>query len=408
MKKLATTRIERATVMIASLTTALAISGCGGTTNTSTAALEDCDSGETGPGVTDDVIKVGAAMPLTGSGATSGLGVEAGQVAYWEKVNSEGGIQDREVEFLPLDDEFDPAVSQERTRQLVERDEVLLISGGMGTSNFLATVPYINRSGVPAVAPNAPSPTIGTMETPTIFATTVDYEKQFTALSEAAFKGDIPEKVALVGVAGDIGESAERGIKATIGDAGAELLYIPETPGTADFAPIAAQLRQFDADWMFLIMTNGDTGNLLKTLARVGYQPKTAAWAGMTEESFLEEFGKDAEGMLVALDTAALYGEGDKTAAFKSEFEDITGEVPTKFNALGWAQAELVAEALRTADGLNRPCVMEALESIENFETGILPPVTWGAEDRSGVDSIGLGRIDDQEVVVIEPAITFP
>ncbi|VXB08301.1 Branched chain amino acid ABC transporter periplasmic ligand-binding protein (fragment) [Aeromicrobium sp. 9AM] len=141
---------------------------------------------------------------------------------------------------------------------------MLAISGGMGTPNFLSTVPYLKQRDVPAIAPNAPSTQIGGTDTPSIFSATVDYEKQFTGLATYVFKDQpAPKRIALVGVAGDIGDSAKVGIEAAVGD-NSEILYVPEKPGTTDFGPIAAQLRRFDADWMFLIMTNADTGGLLK------------------------------------------------------------------------------------------------------------------------------------------------
>jgi hypothetical protein len=42
------------------------------------------------------------------------------------------------------------------------------------------------------------------------------------------------------------------------------------------------------------------------------------------------------------------------------------------------------------------------LEGISDFKTGILPPITWGPDDRSGVDAVGIGRIQGTSLKVVE------
>ena len=74
-------------------------------------------------------------------------------------------------------------------------------------------------------------------------------------------------------------------------DKGIRAALRPRDAGMTDFTPIATQLRSSGADWVFLILTNTDTGGLLKTMQRIGYTPKTAAWPGMCDDSYIDEFG---------------------------------------------------------------------------------------------------------------------
>jgi branched-chain amino acid transport system substrate-binding protein len=376
--------------------------GSGATTSNSAAASGDCDPKATGPGVTDSEVLLGATMPLTGSGASGGLGVREGQQAFYDKLNKEGGVQGHQVKLNILDDAYDPSTAQKQMRQLVENDEIFAVSGGEGTPNFLGVVPYLERQGVPAIAPYAPSDTLGTMDVPNVFMATVDYVTEFEILTNYALQQGDTSKMALVGVAGNVGDNAEEGMKKAIGDKAIDLTYVPETPGTTDFTPIASQLKQSGAEWVFLILTNADTGGLLQAMSRIGYTPRTAAWAGMSDDSYITEFGALSQDMIVALETAALDSPDPMVKQFVSDFTAQTGHAPTKFNELGWVQAQLTAEGLEQAKGFSRPCLMEALEGISGFETGILPPVTWGPEDRSGVDAVGIGQIKGQTLTVVE------
>lgn len=360
-----------------------------------------CDLEDTGPGVTETEIHLGATMPLSGSAATGGSGVKAGQDAYYAKLNEAGGIKGRQIKLTVLDDAYDPSRARKQMRQLVEGDKVFAVSGGYGAP-FFGVVRYLEGQGVPAIAPYAPNAELGTMENPHIFMAAVNYIQEFQIVTEHVMRTDPPKKIVLVGVAGDVGEDAKKGVEQAIAGTDIDFTYIAETPGTTDFTPIASQLKNSDADWVFLLITPADTGGLLKAMKRIGYTPKTASWQGMTDESYLKEFGSVSQDMLVALEFQPLDGDEPATQQFVKEFTAETGKAPTQFNAIGWAQAQVTAHALEEARGLSRGCVVDALEGISGYETGIYPPVTWGKDDRAGVDAVGIGRIKGNQLELVE------
>jgi branched-chain amino acid transport system substrate-binding protein len=395
-------RLKKVQIGVALASLSLLAAGCGGAAGGSRSSAIGCDPKETGPGVTDSEIRVGTTMPLSGSGAAGGLGTKEGQEAFYAKLNAEGGIKDRKIKPIVLDDAYDPSTAQKQMRQLVEKEEILVVSGGEGTPNFLGAVPYLNRKKVPAIAPYAPSDQLGGDKNPFVFMATVDYIQEFEILTNYVLGKETPKKMALVGVAGNVGDNAKLGMEKALEGKNVDLLYVPETPGTTDFTPLATQLKKFDAEYVFLILTNADTGGLLQAMERIGYTPKTGAWAGMSDDTYIKEFGALSQNMLVALETSSLQSDNPLVKKFIADFTKQTGKAPSKFNQLGWVQAQLTAEALKKAEGLSRGCVIEALESFENFETGNVPPVTWGKGDRAGVDAVGIGQIKGNELVVVE------
>ncbi|AYF26854.1 MULTISPECIES: ABC transporter substrate-binding protein [Micromonospora] len=395
-------RLKRAMVAATLASASMLFAGCGNATGGSSSSASECDPKGVGPGVTDKEIRVGATMPLSGSGAAGGIGTKEGQEAYYAKLNAEGGVQGRKIKPIILDDAYDPSTAQKQMRQLVEKEEILVVSGGEGTPNFLGAVPYLERKKVPAIAPYAPSDELGGDKNPHIFMATVDYIQEFEILTNYVLQQGTPKKMALVGVSGNVGDNAKAGMDKALKGKGVELLYVPETPGTTDFTPIATQLKQSNAEYVFLILTNADTGGLLQAMSRIGYSPKTAAWAGMSDDSYIKEFGALSQNMLVALETASLTSDNAQVKKFVADFTMQAGKAPSKFNELGWVQAQLTAEALKRAESLSRGCVIKALESFDKFETGILPPVSWGEGDRAGVDAVGIGQIKGNELVVLE------
>jgi branched-chain amino acid transport system substrate-binding protein len=100
------------------------------------------------PGVTDGEIKIGNIMPYSGPLSAYAL-IGRTQDAFFKKLNAEGGINGRKINFISYDDAFSPAKTVEQARKLVESDEVLLIFQSLGTPTNNAIQKYLNDKRVP-------------------------------------------------------------------------------------------------------------------------------------------------------------------------------------------------------------------------------------------------------------------
>src|SRR5437588_8706969 len=77
-------------------------------------------------GVRDTEIKLGNIMPYSGPLSAYAL-IGRTQDAFFKRLNAEGGINGRKINFVSYDDSFSPAKTVEQARKLVESDEVLLV-----------------------------------------------------------------------------------------------------------------------------------------------------------------------------------------------------------------------------------------------------------------------------------------
>ncbi|MFZ0837254.1 MAG: ABC transporter substrate-binding protein, partial [Xanthobacteraceae bacterium] len=100
------------------------------------------------PGATDTEIKIGNINPYSGPASAYGT-IGRTIAAYFAKVNAEGGINGRKVNFISYDDSYSPPKTVEQARKLVESDEVLLIFQSLGTAHNSAIERYMNSKGVP-------------------------------------------------------------------------------------------------------------------------------------------------------------------------------------------------------------------------------------------------------------------
>src|SRR5690348_6724329 len=99
-------------------------------------------------GATDTEIKIGNTNPYSGPASAYGL-IGKTIDAYFKKVNAEGGINGRKVNFITYDDGYSPPKAVEQVRKLVESDEVLLVFQPLGTPSNTAIQKYMNSKKVP-------------------------------------------------------------------------------------------------------------------------------------------------------------------------------------------------------------------------------------------------------------------
>jgi branched-chain amino acid transport system substrate-binding protein len=100
------------------------------------------------PGATDTEIKIGNIMPYSGP-ASAYATIGKTEDAYFKKINAEGGINGRKIDFISYDDGYSPPKAVEQARKLVEDDEVLLIFNPLGTPSNSAIQKYMNAKKVP-------------------------------------------------------------------------------------------------------------------------------------------------------------------------------------------------------------------------------------------------------------------
>ena len=102
------------------------------------------------PGATDTEIKIGNIMPYSGP-ASAYATIGKTEAAYFNKINSEGGINGRKISFVSYDDGYSPPKTVEQARKLVESDEVLLVFNPLGTPGNTAIQKYMNSKKVPQI-----------------------------------------------------------------------------------------------------------------------------------------------------------------------------------------------------------------------------------------------------------------
>ncbi|MGH9301949.1 MAG: ABC transporter substrate-binding protein, partial [Acidimicrobiales bacterium] len=101
------------------------------------------------PGITPTTITIGSHQPLTGVAAPGYDEIAPASNAFFQYVNSKGGVYGRSIKYNYLDDGYNPSNTVKVVRQLVQQDHVFAIFNGLGTPTHTAVEPFLNAEHVP-------------------------------------------------------------------------------------------------------------------------------------------------------------------------------------------------------------------------------------------------------------------
>jgi branched-chain amino acid transport system substrate-binding protein len=239
----------------------------------STPAL--AQKGKYDTGATDTEIKVGNIMPYSGPASAYGV-IGKTEAAYFNKINAEGGINGRKINFISYDDGYSPPKTVEQARKLVESDEVLLLFNSLGTPPNTAIQKYMNAKKVPQlfVATGATK-----WNDPKDFPWTMgwqpNYQSEAQIYAKYILKNHPNAKIAVLYQNDDYGKDYLKGFKDGLGAKAASLIIASESYETTEptIDSHIVTLKASGADVFFNITTPKFAAQAIKKNAEIGWKP---------------------------------------------------------------------------------------------------------------------------------------
>ncbi len=179
-------------------------------------------------------IRIGNTAPYSGPASALGSIVRTA-AAYFTKLNEEGGINGRRINFISYDDGYSPNRTFEMTRRLVEQERVLLDFGTLGTPTSTAVWKYLNERRVPQLFvlsgasrwgdPHGHPWTMGWVPT---------YTSEGTLYADYVLKRLPRAKIGLLYQNDDYGKDYVRGFKRGLGAEGRRRIVVEQTYEVTD------------------------------------------------------------------------------------------------------------------------------------------------------------------------------
>jgi len=224
------------------------------------------------PAKAEETVKLGLVAAMSGQSAKAGEAIVRGLSLAVDEINAKGGLLGKKVELLVRDDESNPAKGVVAARELVQREKVTALFGGLDTPVSLAIVPFVNSAKVPFMgvwAAGTPITRNGAVENYAFRVSAVD-ELVDIALVDYALKKYSTKKAGLILINNPWGESNEQGLKAAL--AAKTIPYVGiekfET-NDVDVVPQLTRLRQAGADVLFLVANVAPSAQVVKSLDRL-------------------------------------------------------------------------------------------------------------------------------------------
>ena len=362
------------------------------------------------PGASDKEIKIGNINPYSGPASAYGtIGKTIG--AYFKKINDEGGINGRKINYVSYDDGYSPPKAVEMARKLVEQDEVLLIFQSLGTPSNSAIHKYMNAKKVPQlfVATGACK-----WNDPKDFPWTMgwqpNYQTEGAIYAKHILKTTPNAKIAVLYQNDDYGKDYLKGFKDGLGAKASmivkEVSYEVADP-TVDSQMV--QLQASGADTFFNITTPKFAAQAIRKAHDSGWKPvHYLNNVGASIGSVLTPAGLDKSVGLISMaylkdpmdsswakDAAIL----DWTAFMKKYYPE--GNLADASTFYGWAVAQTMVQVLKQAgDNLTRENVMKQAASLKDFVLPAALPgimINTSATDFAPFQSMQLAKFDGKQ-----------
>lgn len=381
---------------------ALALTACGG----------DSDSAATASG--EDPIKVGVLSDLSGATADVGTPYAEGIRGYADWLNSNGGIEGRDLELLANDYGYKVPQAEQLYSQYVSEGVVGV--QGWGTGDTEALRQKVTQDELPFMSASYAETLVNPEETPYNFVVASTYSDQIRiALKQIAEQTDGHQEIAVFHHDSPFGTAPIEDGKAYIEEQGYDFGYeaYAMPAGATDYAGILSQAKDQGAQWAIVQNVSGPGALLARNIQQQGLDMEVVCLMWCADEGFVTSAGEAAEGAMMVQPWAP-------TTTDAPGFEDVAAYLESEGSSLdekglhyaqGWYTMHTMAEGIRhlleAGEEVTGPALKEALEEMDPVDTGgVSAPIDFSDESHRGAVPSGVYTVEGGELQVVQESVT--
>ncbi|PAK42842.1 ABC transporter substrate-binding protein [Peribacillus simplex] len=341
-----------------------ALAGCSGDSKTS--------SSSGGSSKSDDTIKIGANLELSGGTASFGQSAADGLKLAIDEINKEG-IDGKKLEIVKVDNKSDAAEATSGSIKLVSQDKVVAVVGSATSTNTLAQVQVAQDNKVPLLTPTATNPDItnkaGKLNDYVFRTCFID---PFQGTVAANFASDeIGAKTAAIYV--DSASDYSKGLAAAFKEAFtakggkivAEEAYVTKD---TDFRSTLTRIKSAKPEFVFLPGYYEEVGLILKQAREDGMDLPFMGGDGWDSPKVVEIAGADALKNTYITNHYSPEDEDAKIQDFVAAFEKEYDKTPDAFAALGYDTGYYLADAIKRSGDASPEKIRQALEDVKDLQ----------------------------------------
>jgi branched-chain amino acid transport system substrate-binding protein len=259
-------------------------------------------------------VKVGLMLPYTGTYTQLGVAITNG---FKLAIEENGGkVAGREIEYVTLDDESDPAKAADNANRIVNRDKVDVLVGTVHSGVQAGMVKIARETGVLHIIPNAGlDAATGPLCAPNIFRTSFANGQTSYPMGKVLAERGVKNVVTLTWKYA-AGDESVNGFKDAFTKGGGKIVKEMTLPfPTVEFQPLLTEIASLKPDAVYVFFAGGGAAKFLKDYQAAGLKGKIPLYgSGFLTDGILDATGDAAEG----IETTLHYGDALDTARNKA------------------------------------------------------------------------------------------
>jgi len=360
-------------------------------------------------------IKVGLVAALSGQSAKSGEAITRGLTIAIDEINEAGGVLGRPIALVRRDDESNPSKGLLASRELIQREKVSVLFGGLDTPVSLAIVPAINRLKIPFMgvwAAGTPITKNGAKDNYAFRVSAVD-EVVDEALVQYGIDNYATKKPGMILINNPWGESNEKGLKQALASRGIDFTGIERIESSdLDVIPQLSRLKEKGTDTLYMVANVAPSAQVVKSLERMGWDVPVISHWGPAGGRFGELAGPTAERVhFIQTFTFTDTHHGKSGEIFKKlqtkfpEIKSIADVTPAVGIANAYDAMHLTALAIEKAGSTKGSAIRNGYYLIDKYE-GLIKnyqhPFSKEQHDAIGASDYLFTHFVDNEIVPVK------
>ena len=359
-----------------------------------------------------EVIKIGAAVSLTGNLARFGNMVRNGYELWKETVNAQGGIQvgnkKMKVEVIYYDDQSDNQTAARLTERLILEDKVHFLLGPYGSGPTFATTAIAERYNIITIATLANAPNIYERGFKNVFSVLAPGPWIFNSfLDMLATMNPKPTKVAIITPDDLFPASVAEGARGYAQTKGMEVVYFEKYPkGVRDLSSTILKIKDSGAE---VLLGSGYLEEAILTMRQLNEQRVVLKAIGFTTGPELEDFrkslGSDSENVCGVSWWMPQMAYSDKLFGSASDYAKLyASRFPEElaYQGAGASQGGLLLQlAIEKAGSLDTDAVRAALSTYEGIT--FWGPTRWNEKGQNVAGSSVTFQIQKGTIQTVYP-----
>lgn len=352
------------------------------------------------PGITEDRIVLGTAGPTKGRLAEISHASRAVTTAFFDELNSQGGIYNRRFEVKFNETAETPAATRAAMDRWLHDDQIFALSGIVIAGSEKDVLPLIADRGVPLVGPLTLYPETGGQLNRQVFYLLSGVEGQARAFVEFA-AGNAELKNQAIAVVFTQSESSSRVLHAVNEQSKKDGFAKPRAfdyfAGQFDAALTAKQLKAANCNLVIFLNGGKDVLSFMAEAVKIDWYPSTFV-VGAGSEIFEAPLGF-SEKIFLSFPTSPADQSPEGVREFSALAEKYRlpkQHLPAQISA--FSSAKILAEAIRrVGKDLSREKLIQALEGLYEYQTGLTPAITYGPNRRIGAMGAYIVKVNLKE-----------